>query len=72
MLLLHNGRAPEESVRSFFTEASELFAKHIMNPFAIVGAVTAMDSYIESHTKRQLFSSMITLASSSYLNIIPC
>ena len=37
MLLLHNGRAPEESVRSFFTEASELFAKHIMNPFAIVG-----------------------------------
>lgn len=37
MLLLHNGRAPEESVRSFFTEASELFAKHIMNPFAIIG-----------------------------------
>ena len=37
MLLLHNGRAPEESVRSFFSEASELFAKHIMNPFAILG-----------------------------------
>lgn len=56
MLLLHNGRAPEESVRSFFTEASELFAKHIMNPFAIVGAVTAMDSYIKSHPKGNYFS----------------
>lgn len=31
-LLLHGNRT-EESIRAFFVEAHELFAKHVMNPF---------------------------------------
>mmetsp|Transcript_35578 Transcript_35578/g.33743 ORF Transcript_35578/g.33743 Transcript_35578/m.33743 type:complete len:144 (+) Transcript_35578:19-450(+) len=62
MLLLHNGRAPEESVRSFFTEASELFARHILNPFAILDAPMTMtngcsslfDANVRSIAKRTL------------------
>lgn len=34
LLLLHNGKN-EDLVRSFFTEAHELYVKYMMNPFAI-------------------------------------
>lgn len=37
-LLLHNGRTAEENVRAFFVEVSDLYAKHVMNPFAVLGA----------------------------------
>jgi hypothetical protein len=64
MLLLHNGRTPEDNVRSFFTEAAELFAKHIMNPFAVLdapmtltnGCSPAFDVHIRATAKRTLFS----------------
>lgn len=34
LLLLHQGKA-EDSVRQFFTEAHELYTKHMLNPFAV-------------------------------------
>ena len=37
-LLLHNGRTVEDNVRAFFVEVSDLYAKHVMNPFAVLGA----------------------------------
>ncbi len=33
-LLLHNGKS-EDAIRAFFTEAHELYAKYISNPFAL-------------------------------------
>jgi len=36
MLLLHHGRTNEESIRAFFVEVGDLYAKHVMNPFAVL------------------------------------
>lgn len=64
MLLLHNGRTQEDNVRSFFAEAAEHFAKHVMNPFAVLdapmtmtnGCSPAFDVHIRAIAKRTLFS----------------
>ncbi len=37
LLLLHNGKG-EDVVRAFFTEAHDLYAKHMLNPFSIYEA----------------------------------
>jgi hypothetical protein len=34
MLLLHSGRATEETIRCFFAEAHEAYVRHLMNPFS--------------------------------------
>ena len=64
MLLLHNGRTPEDNVRSFFAEAADLFAKHVMNPFTVLDAPMTMtngcsptfDVNMRAIAKRTLFS----------------
>lgn len=55
-LLLHNGKG-EDAVRIFFTEAHELYVKHLMNPFTAPDAPILspqFDSHIRSLAKRFL------------------
>jgi hypothetical protein len=44
MLLLHEGK-PEDNVKAFFMETHELYAKHLMNPFASVESPIMYLSY---------------------------
>lgn len=56
MLLLHNGKG-EDAVRAFFQDAHEVFAKHMMNPFATFDTpITspAFDSEIKSLAKKYI------------------
>ena len=63
MLLLHHGRTNEESIRAFFVEVGDLFAKHVMNPFAVLDAPMTMtngcspvfDTHVRDIAKRTLF-----------------
>ena len=43
MLLLHHGRTNEESIRAFFVEVGDLYAKHVMNPFAVLVRSAVVD-----------------------------